>query len=89
MPLYAAVLADYGLTSTFRFYGAVDMLGVASPRDNARLFQVGLVLGCELRLGDTGLALRPEIGSHQLASFGALRAAPHLGVGLAWSPRTR
>jgi hypothetical protein len=88
-PLYAAFLADYSLTSSFRFYGAVDVLGVASPRENTRLFQTGLILGCDIDLGETGLALRPEIGAHRIASFGALRSAPHLGIGLSWSPKRR
>lgn len=89
LPLYAAFLADYSLTSHVRFYGAVDVLGVASPRDGVWLAQGGLVLGCDISLGDSGFSLRPELGSHQMATFGALRPAPHLGIGVAWSPRPR
>jgi hypothetical protein len=89
LPLYLALAADYSFTPGFRLYGALDMLGLAAPRDDVRLAQGGLVLGCEILLGDSGLALRPEVGAHQLASFGALRSAPHLGIGLAWSPRPR
>jgi hypothetical protein len=86
LPLYLAFLGDWSPHPAFRLYGAVDLLGVASPRPDTNLAQGGITLGGDLRLGESGFSLRAEIGSHQLAPFGALRPAPHLALGVAWSP---